>query len=144
MTMRRIERAETKAIRNKTKTQLEQALEWRPGVVDRILDGTVTEEELAEHATYIFGGDSGTGTEVVSARANLGGLTASTAGTVTPGAPGTREEDEHAIFHHASQLVPLLARRSPSSTASRAAVTNLIDVMGEIANGMIVAENEGR
>lgn len=37
MTVRRIERAETTAIRGKTKTQLEHALGWPMGLVDRLL-----------------------------------------------------------------------------------------------------------
>lgn len=44
MTMRKIERGETEAIRNKTKTQLERVLGWLPGQVDRILTG----ESVAE------------------------------------------------------------------------------------------------
>lgn len=40
MTVRKIERGEVTAIRNKTKTQLERALAWPDGNVDRILDGT--------------------------------------------------------------------------------------------------------
>lgn len=38
-TVRKIERAETTAIRNKTKTQLEQALQWPRGRVDDLLTG---------------------------------------------------------------------------------------------------------
>lgn len=38
-TVRKIERAETEAIRNRTKTQLEDVLQWERGDVDRILAG---------------------------------------------------------------------------------------------------------
>jgi len=38
-TVRKIERAETDAIRSRTKTQLEQVLQWQRGDVDRILAG---------------------------------------------------------------------------------------------------------
>jgi len=48
MTVRKIESGEPASIRPKTKVRLERALRWRDGLVDRILDGTVTDEELAE------------------------------------------------------------------------------------------------
>lgn len=47
MTMRKIERGEPTSIRPKTKVQLERALNWPDGIVDRILDDTAIREELA-------------------------------------------------------------------------------------------------
>lgn len=47
-TVRKIERGETDAIRSRTKTQLEQVLQWNRGDVDRILAG----QDLA-HAEWI-------------------------------------------------------------------------------------------
>jgi hypothetical protein len=38
--VRKIERSETWALRVKTKTQLERALDWSDGIVDHILAGT--------------------------------------------------------------------------------------------------------
>lgn len=45
-TVRRIERLEVEDLQAATRTGLEVALAWRDGTVDRILDGTVTEEDL--------------------------------------------------------------------------------------------------
>lgn len=45
-TVRRVERAEVPGLRAQTKTQLEQALGWERGLIDRIVDGTATEEEI--------------------------------------------------------------------------------------------------
>lgn len=47
MTMRKIERGESTTVRPKTKVQLEHALGWPDGIVDRILAGNATEEELS-------------------------------------------------------------------------------------------------
>lgn len=49
ITVRKIERGEAR-LRGVTKSQLEHALGWSDGIVDRILDGTVTEEELRARA----------------------------------------------------------------------------------------------
>jgi hypothetical protein len=147
MTMRKIERAEAASLRNRTKGQLEWALDWPAGLVDRILDGTATQEDIDSVVVRDKGRASLSGlSAVVNARkdpaaaANLGrldaqlpGLQASATGNVTRHG----RDDEHAIFRHASALVPLLARRAPSSKASRAAVTVLIDVMGELAGEMV-------
>ncbi|MCF7550487.1 hypothetical protein [Pseudonocardia sp. WMMC193] len=43
-TVRRIERGEVSSVRAGTKSQLEAALRWHPGTVDRVLDGTATDE----------------------------------------------------------------------------------------------------
>ena len=48
MTVRKIESGEPVSIRPQSRVRLEYALEWRDGVVDRILDGTVTDEDLRE------------------------------------------------------------------------------------------------
>lgn len=45
-TIRRLERAEVTAVRPKTKLQLEQVLQAPRGIVDRILKGTATDEEV--------------------------------------------------------------------------------------------------
>lgn len=158
MTTRKLERGETQAIRNKTKTQLERALDWPDGVVDKILAGTATPSEVTEVVHRVHVTDSAKANDYVDsgvrrvgnltrqeraeqlqrlgrASAELGGLTATAEGQVTR--PQIRKEDEDAIFEYASQLVPLLARRAPSSPASRAAVTSLLDVMSEIANWML-------
>lgn len=55
MTMRKIEQAETTAIRPKTKSQLEFALGWPPGYVDRILDGTSDQVEIDQPITVTLG-----------------------------------------------------------------------------------------
>lgn len=154
MTVRRIEKAETTAIRNKTKTQLEHALDWPSGTVDELLAGNA---EPTQMATYVVrpgasmdrvrgayeaarGSDSATVHVKAGAAAALGGLSAAVVGPASRAA--SHEEVDHTIFMLASQLVPLLASRSPSSPASRAAVTNLVDVMGEIANSMIVSDED--
>lgn len=49
-TIRRLERGEADAIRPKTKRQLEDALQWRPGLVDRILDGEASDDEASDDA----------------------------------------------------------------------------------------------
>ncbi|MDN5930770.1 MAG: hypothetical protein L0I24_06870 [Pseudonocardia sp.] len=46
MTVRKIEAGESSLIRPKTKTRLEHARDWPDGLVDRILDGTATEDDL--------------------------------------------------------------------------------------------------
>lgn len=67
MTVRKIESGDAVSIRPQTRTRLEAALGWRDGTVDRILDGTVTDEDLtalalrAKNAPPImsFGGGGG-------------------------------------------------------------------------------------
>lgn len=48
LTIRKVERAETRAIRGLTKRQIEMALMWPEGTVDRILNGQVPDDELRE------------------------------------------------------------------------------------------------
>ena len=146
-TVRNIEQNARDTYAARTFTQLEMALEWPDGVVEKILDGTATEEELSKR--------------VVRGRLNatLPGLTGSaSAGVYVDGRgvrhvgnlppeeraeqlerlhPAVRDEDEHAIFSHASALVPLLAHRAASSKASRVAVAVLLEVMSEIAGEMV-------
>ncbi|MBF6558472.1 MAG: hypothetical protein IVW52_20465 [Acidimicrobiales bacterium] len=47
LTIRKIERGETRAIRNKTRDQLESALRWMPGTVDKVLSGALTADLAA-------------------------------------------------------------------------------------------------
>src|SRR5687768_13625047 len=56
-TVRRIESGGVGNLRNRTKTGLERALQWRKGNVDRILDGSVTEEDLNTQEIYVRVGD---------------------------------------------------------------------------------------
>lgn len=46
MAVRRIEQTATRGIRDVTKTRLEHVLQWEPGLVDDILAGTATEEQV--------------------------------------------------------------------------------------------------
>lgn len=46
MTVRKIESGGPVSIRPRTKVLLERALQWPPGLVDEILDGTATQDEI--------------------------------------------------------------------------------------------------
>lgn len=48
MTVSRLERGQSHNLRSGTKTQLERALGWQAGTIDRILDGTSTAEEIEQ------------------------------------------------------------------------------------------------
>ena len=135
MTVRKIERGEPVAIRNKTKVQLEHALLWGDGLVDKILAGTATDEELSVKVHRKTGGGAavvGGGDAKVNGVRQVGNLTEHQRAEQL--AHLDTLDDDRAIFTLANRLVPLLARRSPSSPASRAAVTNLLDVMKELVD----------
>jgi hypothetical protein len=46
LTLRKVEQGHGEGLRAKTLRQIENCLRWRPGTVDRILDGTATTEDL--------------------------------------------------------------------------------------------------
>ena len=54
MTIRRIESGSTESIRLATKANLESALELRPGTIDRVLDGTASDEDLSERVPRVY------------------------------------------------------------------------------------------
>ena len=48
MAVRRIEQMASRSIRDITKTRLERVLQWRAGLVDDILAGTATDEQIMD------------------------------------------------------------------------------------------------
>lgn len=99
--MRRIERQEVTEIQPKTKERLEVALLWDHGVVDRIVAGTVTDEEL--HS------------QTIRARS----------------IPPDTQPDQVSPFAMAAGLVAFLSHRGARSSAEANALNALVGLMGE-------------
>lgn len=154
-TVRNIEQASRESYSPRTFVQLEHALDWPDGVVDKILDGTATPSDVTEVVVRDPARerdfDPGSVRSFVDSAGvrHVGNLTRQerTEQLQRLGdevyKPQIRRDEEDAIFELANQLIPMLARRSPSSPASRAAVTNLLDVMREVAEGMLPPEDTG-
>ena len=76
-TVRRIERGEVTEVRARTIRQLEHALDWRDGVVEKIVAGTASEAEIAEqyhrvYATDAFGVGEASGPKIATGAGQAG------------------------------------------------------------------------